>query len=98
MPGGTHLELEERERLAAPKAEGLSLREGWTPERIAGWLKRGEERQLRPVSTETIYASIHRAGQRGEKLWKLLPRGRARRGRRRARPPPSTIRQGRSIP
>src|SRR4051794_4128038 len=26
MAGGTHLELEERERLAAPKAEGLSLR------------------------------------------------------------------------
>src|ERR671927_1330085 len=103
MPGGTHLELEERERLAASKAEGLSLRaiaarlgraastvsreprrnapprggylpvhaegcyperrqrpavlerdaelgrfvrdrllEGWTPERIAGWLRRGE--------------------------------------------------------
>src|SRR4051794_14645185 len=107
MSGGTHLELEERERLAALKAEGLSLRaaargpggaaspigrglprnalpkggylpahaegcyrerrqrpavlerderlgrfvrerllEGWTPERIAGWLKRGEERGL----------------------------------------------------
>src|SRR3954447_5036348 len=26
MPGGTHLELEERERLAVLKAEGLSLR------------------------------------------------------------------------
>ena len=124
MAGGTHLELEERERLAALKAEGLSLRaiaralgraastvsrelrrnalpkggylpvhaegcyrerrqrqavlerdgrlgrfvrerllEGWTPEQIAGWLKRGEERQLRPVSTETIYAFIHRAGR-----------------------------------
>src|SRR4051794_29011680 len=117
MPGGTHLELGERERLAALKAEGLSLRaiarqlgraastvsrelrrnalpkggylpvhaegcylarrqrpavlerderlgrfvrerllEGWTPEQIAGWLKRGEERGLRPVSTETVYA------------------------------------------
>src|SRR5690242_880270 len=115
MAGGTHLELEERERLAALKAEGLSLRaiaralgraastisrelrrnalprggylpvhaegcyrerrqrpavlerdarlgrfvrerllEGWTPEQIAGWLKRGEERGLRPVSLETI--------------------------------------------
>src|ERR687885_1504496 len=146
MPGGTHLVLEERERLAALKAEGLSLRaiaarlgraastisrelrrnalpkggylpvyaegcylerrqrraileqderlgrfvrerllEGWTPEQIAGWLRRGEERGLRPVSTETVYAFIHRAGQKGEKLWKLLPRGRARRGRRRAR-------------
>jgi IS30 family transposase len=124
MAGGTHLELEERERLAALKAEGLSLRaiaralgraastvsrelrrnalpkggylpvhaegcylarrqrqavlerdaklgrfvrerllEGWTPEQIAGWLKRGEERGLRPVSTETVYAFVHRAGQ-----------------------------------
>src|SRR4051794_3214970 len=152
MAGGTHLELEERERLAALKAEGLSLRaiaralgraastisrelrrnalpkggylpthaegcclerrqrqavlerderlgrfvrerllEGWTPEQIAGWLKRGEERRLRSVSTETIYAFVHRAGQRAEKLWKLLPRGRARRGRRQARQPRSTI-------
>jgi IS30 family transposase len=156
--GGTHLELEERERLAALKAEGLSLRaiaarlgraastvsrelrrnalpkggylpvhaegcylerrqrpaileqdarlarfvrerllEGWTPEQIAGWLKRGEERRLRPVSCETIYAFIHRAGQRAEKLWKLLPRGRARRGRRRARQPRSVIAERRSI-
>src|SRR5918912_2430032 len=111
MAGGTHLELEERERMAALKAEGLSLRalgraastvsrelrrnalprggylpvhaegcylarrqrqavlerderlgrfvrdrllEGWTPEQIAGWLERGEERGLRAVSTETI--------------------------------------------
>src|SRR4051794_25921742 len=158
MAGGTHLELEERERLAALKAEGLSLRaiarqlgraastisrelrrnalpkggyrpvhaegcylerrqrpavlerderlgrfvrerllEGWTPEQIAGWLQRGEERGLRPVSLETIYAFIHRPGQKGEKLWKLLPRGRARRGRRRARPPRSTIAGRRSI-
>src|SRR3712207_7750002 len=119
MAGGTHLGLEERERLAVLKAEGLSLRaiagrlgraastvsrelrrdalpkggylpvhaegcyrerrqrqvilerdaklgwfarerllEGWTPEQIAGWLKRGEERGLRPVSLETIFASI----------------------------------------
>src|ERR1044071_4504271 len=43
------------------------LLEGWTPERIAGWLKRGEERQLRPVSTETIYAFVPRPGQKGEK-------------------------------
>src|SRR3954462_13249058 len=131
MAGGTHLELEERERLAALKAEGLRLRaiarplrpggptvsrelrrnalprggylpvhaegcylerrqrpavlerderlsrfvrerllEGWTPEQIAGWLGRGEERGLRTVSAETIYAFIHRAGQRAEKLWK----------------------------
>src|SRR3954462_5020792 len=158
MSGGTHLKLEERERLAALKAGGLSLRaiaarlgraastvsrelrrnalpkggylpvhaegcylerrqrpavlerdaklgrfvrerllEGWTPEQVAGWLRRGEERGLRPVSLETIYAFIHRPGQKGEKLWKLLPRGRARRGRRRARPPRSTIAGRRSI-
>ena len=124
MSGGTHLELGERERLAALKAEGLSLRaiaralgraastvsrelrrnalpkggylpvhaegcyrerrqrpavperderlgrfvrerllEGWTPEPIAGWLERGEERGLRPVSLETIYAFDHRPWQ-----------------------------------
>jgi len=67
------------------------LLEGWTPEQIAGWLKRGEERGLRPVATETIYAFVHRAGQKAEKLWKLLPRGRAKRGRRRARPSRGTI-------
>src|ERR671939_664240 len=50
-----------------------------------------------PSSIETIYAFIHRPGQRGEKLWKLLPRGRARRGRTRARQPRSTIAERRSI-
>jgi transposase, IS30 family len=157
MSGGTHLELEEREQLAALKVEGLSLRviarrlgraastvsrelrrnalpkggylpvhaegcyrerrqrpailerderlgrfvrerlEGWTPEQIAGWLKRGEERGLRTVSTETIYAFVHRAGQKAERLWKLLPRGRAKRGRRRARQSRGTIAERRSI-
>src|SRR3954454_94051 len=158
MAGGTHLTLEERERLAALKAEGLSLRaiaralgrppspisrelrrtalprggsppvhaegcyldrrqrqavlerderlgrfvrgrlpEGWTPEQIAGWLKRGGERGLGRVSVETIYALIHRPGQKGEKLWRLLPRGRAKRGRRRARPPRSPTAGRRSI-
>jgi transposase, IS30 family len=158
MSGGTHLELEEREQLAALKVEGLSLRviarrlgraastvsrelrrnalpkggylpvhaegcyrerrqrpailerderlgrfvrerllEGWTPEQIAGWLKRGEERGLRTVSTETIYAFVHRAGQKAERLWKLRPRGRAKRGRRRARQSRGTIAERRSI-
>src|SRR3954463_13214376 len=125
MSGGTHLELEERERLAALRAGGLSrlaiarargraastvsrelrrnalpkggylpvhaegcylerrqrpavlerdaklgrfvrerLLEGWTPEQIAGRLRRGEERQLRAVSTEAIYAFVHRPGQK----------------------------------
>src|SRR3712207_91656 len=73
------------------------LLEGWTPEQIAGWLRRGEERGLRAVSTETIYAFLHRPGQRGEKLWRLLPRGRAKRGRRRARQPRTTIAERASI-
>ena len=131
MTGGTHLTLEERERLATLKAEGHSLRaiaarlgraastvsrelrrnalprggylpvhaqgcyrerrqrpailerdarlgrfvrerllEGRTPEQITGWPERGEERGLGRVSVETIYAVIHRPGQKGEKLWK----------------------------
>src|ERR671917_53110 len=73
------------------------LLEGWTPEQIAGWLKCCEERGLRPVSTETIHAFLHRAGQKAEKLWKLLPRGRAKRARRQARQPRSTIAERRSI-
>ena len=73
------------------------LLEGWTPEQIAGWLRRGEERGLRPVSTETIDAFVHRAGQKAERLWRLLPRGRAKRGRRRAREPRSAIAERRSI-
>src|SRR6187455_3492523 len=150
MAGGTHLRLEEREQVAALKAEGLSLRgiaralgraastisrelrrnalpkggylpvhaegcyrerrqrpavlehdaklgrfvrerllEGWTPEQIAGWLKRGEERGLGRVSVETIYAFIHRPGQRGEKLWRLLPRGGPGAARGRAGRPPA---------
>src|SRR3954454_20288953 len=158
MAGGTRLGLEERERLAALKAEGLSLRaiaralgraastvsrelrrnalpkggylpvhaegcyrerrqrqatlerdaelgrfvrerllEGWTPERIAGWLRRGEERGLPAVSTETIYAFVHRPGQKGEKLWQLRPRAPARRARRRARQQLNVIPGRRSI-
>jgi IS30 family transposase len=90
--------LERRQRQAVLERDerlGRFVRErpleGWTPERIAGWLGRGEGRGLRPVSAETIHAFVHRPGQKGEKLWKLLPRGRARRGRTRARPPRSAI-------
>ena len=125
MSGGTHLTLEERERLAASKAEGLSLRaiarrlgraastisrelrrnalpkggylpvhaegcyrerrqrqavlerdaglgrfvrerllEGWTPEQIAGWLKRGEERGLRPIRWKPSTPSSTAPGRR----------------------------------
>src|SRR4051794_30116189 len=77
--------LERDERLGRFVRERLL--EGWTPEQIAGRLERGEGRGPRPVSLETIHAFVHRPGQRGEKLWQLLPRGRARRGGGGARAP-----------
>ena len=46
------------------------LAEGWTPEQIAGWLKAGNERRLRAVGCETIYAFIYRAAQKAEQLWR----------------------------
>jgi transposase, IS30 family len=73
------------------------LLEAWTPEQIAGWLKRGEERKLRALCLETIYAFIHRPAQKAEQLWRLLPRGRARRGRRPARQPRHPIADRSSI-
>ncbi len=87
--------LERDTKLGRSVRERLS--EGWTPEQIAGWLQRGEERGLRPISLETSYALIHRPGQKAEKLRKPLPRGRARRGRRQARQPRGTIAERRSI-
>ena len=50
------------------------LAEGWTPEQIAGWLKAGNERRLRAVGCETIYAFIYRAAQKTEQLWRYLTR------------------------
>jgi len=61
------------------------LAEGWTPEQIAGRLRRGIERVLRALSAETIYAWIFRPAQKAGKLWRYLPYGRSRRGRRQAR-------------
>ena len=61
------------------------LGEGWTPEQIAGRLRRGIERGLRTLSAETIYAWIVRPGQKAEKLWRFLPRRKARRGWRKRR-------------
>src|SRR4030088_218561 len=49
------------------------LAEGWTPEQISGWLKAGNERRLRAVGCETIYAFIYRASQKAE-LWRYLTR------------------------
>ena len=81
MSGGTHpRRLEERERLAALKAEGLSLRaiaarlgrfvrerllEGWTPEQIAGWLEAGRGARAARRLPETIHTFLHRARAEG---------------------------------
>src|SRR5271157_220828 len=40
----------------------------------AGWLKAGNERRLRAVGCETIYAFIYRAAQKAEQLWRYLTR------------------------
>jgi IS30 family transposase len=59
--------------------------EGWTPEQLSDRLKRGLERGLLCVSTETIYAWILRPAQRTATRWRDLPRGKAKPGRRGAR-------------
>lgn len=87
--------LERDERLERFVADRLD--EGWSPEQIAGWLKAGNEPGLRGLGTETIYRFIYRPRQKAEKLWKLLPRGKARRGRRKRRKTRSTIADRRSI-
>ena len=51
------------------------LLETWTPEQIAGWLKRGEERQLRTLCLETIYAFIHRPAQKAASSGGCCPAG-----------------------
>jgi IS30 family transposase len=56
------------------------LAEGWTPEQISGWLKAGNERRLRAVGCETIYAFIYRAYQKAEQLWRYHAGVRADRG------------------
>ena len=73
------------------------LAEGWTPEQIAGWLKAGNERRLRAVGCETIYAFIYRAAQKAEQLWRYLTRRHKRRRPRRSRPSRDTIKDRVSI-
>ena len=58
---------------------------------IAGWLKAGNERRLRAVGCETIYAFIYRAAQKAEQLWRYLTRRHKRRRPRRSRPSRDTI-------
>lgn len=73
------------------------LNENWTPEQIAGWLRHGNERGLRYVCHEAIYAWIYSRRKAPDKLWKLLPRHKAKRGFRPARAPKSAIKDRRSI-
>ena len=58
------------------------LSEGWTPEQICGRLLQGIERGLGLISTEAIYAWIYSKARKADRLWRSLPRGRPRRGRR----------------
>jgi len=73
------------------------LAEGWTPEQIAGWLKAGNERGLRALGFEAIYAFIYRAACKGEELWRYLMRRRKRRKPRQARPSRDMIKDRASI-
>ena len=73
------------------------LAEGWTPEQISGWLKGGNERCLRAVGCETIYAFIYRATQKAQQLWRYLTRRHKRRRPRRSRPSRDTIKDRVSI-
>lgn len=73
------------------------LAEGWTPEQIAGWLKAGNERGLRALGFEAIYALIYRAACKGEELWRYLTRRRKRCRPRRTRPSRDMIKDRASI-
>jgi hypothetical protein len=54
-------------------------------------LKGKNERRLRAVGCETIYAFIYRAAQKAEQLWRYLTRRHKRRRPRRSRPSRDTI-------
>jgi len=56
----------------------------WTPEQISGYL-RYRQKRLPWISHETIYAWIYGPSQRKERLWKFLPRRKARRGLRKSK-------------
>jgi IS30 family transposase len=72
--------LETDAKLAAHVTDRLA--EGWAPEQIAGRLRLGTETGLCAVCTETIYGWIYRAGQKTERLWRLLTRHHTRRRKR----------------
>jgi len=73
------------------------LTEGWSPQQISGWLQSGAEVGLRAVAMETIYAFLHRAGQKAEQLWRFLARRHKRRRKPAARPSRDTIKDRVSI-
>jgi len=56
----------------------------WTPEQISGWLKHRQV-ELLYVCHEAIYQWIYRKPQKNEKLWKFLPRYKAKRGLRKSK-------------
>lgn len=56
----------------------------WTPEQISGFLTHRQSR-LRPISHETLYTWIYQKAQKNQKLWKFLPRHKARRGLRKSK-------------
>lgn len=73
------------------------LSEGWSPQQISGWLKRGAEPSLGAVAMETIYAFIYRAEQKAEELWRYLARRRKKRRPLRSRPARDIIKDRVSI-
>ena len=98
---GRYLARRQRARLLDTITELASfvrerLYEGWTPEQISGWLAAGNER-LPSISFETIYDWLYGPTQKADKLWKLLPRKRAKRGRRKRRTARNAIADRRSI-
>ena len=56
----------------------------WTPEQIAGFLTH-RQKALPSLSHETIYAWIYQPTNKKQKLWKFLPRHKAKRGLRKSK-------------
>lgn len=56
----------------------------WTPEQISGWLKHRQS-ELPNISHESIYSWIYHPNQKNDKLWKYLPRHKAKRGIRKSK-------------
>ena len=56
----------------------------WSPEAIAGWLS-SQQKEIRSISHESIYAWIYQKSQKKDKLWKFLARHKAKRGLRKSK-------------